>query len=211
MSAPATFVVLAKRPEPGRVKTRLTPPFAPEEAAALAAAALTDTLDAIERISDRAPMLAFDGDPAGWLRPGWLHHPQVSGGLDRRIAAALSAVRGPAVLVGMDTPQLGIEHFAGLDLEGFDACLGLAADGGYWTLGLARPQAAAAVVHDIAMSRPDTGQRQRQRLDELGLRVQSLPELVDVDTVLSAGQVAEAAPSTRFARLFRDNMPAVQP
>ena len=40
-----TLLVIAKEPVPGRVKTRLTPPFTPEEAAALAEAALADTLD----------------------------------------------------------------------------------------------------------------------------------------------------------------------
>ena len=39
-----TLLVIAKEPRPGRVKTRLTPPFTPEEAAALAEASLADTL-----------------------------------------------------------------------------------------------------------------------------------------------------------------------
>ncbi|MEU9245286.1 hypothetical protein AB0D77_38395, partial [Streptomyces sp. NPDC048385] len=39
-----TLLVIAKEPRPGRVKTRLTPPFTPREAAALAEAALADTL-----------------------------------------------------------------------------------------------------------------------------------------------------------------------
>ena len=48
MTAPAlALLVLAKAPEPGRVKTRLCPPLVPAEAAGLAAAALLDTLDAV--------------------------------------------------------------------------------------------------------------------------------------------------------------------
>src|SRR5208283_799834 len=43
----AQIVVIAKEPVPGRVKTRLTRPFTPREAAALAEAALTDTLAAV--------------------------------------------------------------------------------------------------------------------------------------------------------------------
>ena len=47
VTAPALgLLVLAKAPEPGRVKTRLCPPPTPAEAADLAAAALLDTLDA---------------------------------------------------------------------------------------------------------------------------------------------------------------------
>ena len=40
----AQIVVIGKAPVPGRVKTRLTPPFSPRQAAQLAAAALADTL-----------------------------------------------------------------------------------------------------------------------------------------------------------------------
>ena len=41
------IAVIAKEPRPGRVKTRLCPPFTPDQAAALAATALTDTLHAV--------------------------------------------------------------------------------------------------------------------------------------------------------------------
>ena len=43
----AQILVLAKEPVPGRVKTRLTPPFTPAQAAALAEASLADTLAAL--------------------------------------------------------------------------------------------------------------------------------------------------------------------
>ena len=39
-----TLLVIAKQPVPGRVKTRLVPPCTHEQAAALAEAALADTL-----------------------------------------------------------------------------------------------------------------------------------------------------------------------
>ncbi|MFE1787041.1 glycosyltransferase, partial [Streptomyces sp. NPDC059525] len=42
-----SLLVIAKAPVPGRVKTRLTPPFTPGQAAALAEAALADTLAAV--------------------------------------------------------------------------------------------------------------------------------------------------------------------
>src|SRR5258708_31010745 len=47
MSARVTLMVIAKSPRPGRVKTRLCPPMSPGEAAAIAEAALADTLDVI--------------------------------------------------------------------------------------------------------------------------------------------------------------------
>ncbi|MYV54803.1 glycosyltransferase, partial [Streptomyces sp. SID3212] len=58
---------MAKAPVPGRVKTRLTPPFRPEEAAALAEAALCDTLDAVLAAPVRRRVLVLDGAPGAWL------------------------------------------------------------------------------------------------------------------------------------------------
>ncbi len=59
-----TLLVIAKEPVPGRVKTRLTPPFTPAEAAALAEAALADTLAvALATPADRH-VLVLDGSPA---------------------------------------------------------------------------------------------------------------------------------------------------
>ena len=66
-----TLLVIAKEPRPGRVKTRLTPPFTPEEAAALAEAALADTLDAVARTPAERRVLVLDGTPGPWLPAGF--------------------------------------------------------------------------------------------------------------------------------------------
>ena len=50
------------------------------------------------------------------------------------------------------------------------------------------------------MSTATTAEQQLARLHALGLRVQLLDELVDVDTVESAARVAVEAPETEFAR-----------
>ncbi len=44
------LLVVAKRPAPGRTKTRLTPPLSPEQAAALYECFLRDTLDLVRRL-----------------------------------------------------------------------------------------------------------------------------------------------------------------
>ncbi|HEV6954788.1 MAG TPA: DUF2064 domain-containing protein [Promicromonospora sp.] len=203
---PRTVVVLAKEPVPGRVKTRLVGELTAAEAAALAEAALADTLEAVAALPGVRPVLALDGTPGPWLPPGFTVVPQVSGGLDRRIAAAFDAVLGtrsdgPALLVGMDTPQLA-PHLRAVDFAGHDALLGLADDGGYWAVGLHRPD--PALFHGVPMSEPVTGAAQLARLREAGLRVGLLPPLRDVDTVPDAAAVAAAAPGTRFARRWAE-------
>lgn len=204
-------IVLAKRPEPGRVKTRLTPPLSPADAAAVAAAALSDTLDVVDSLAARRRVLCFAGDPSDWLRPGWRGVRQVAGELDLRLAAALlrSGSR-PAVLIGMDTPQVTAAQLAAFRPDRFDACFGPATDGGFWALGLARPSRhAAAAVRGVPMSRADTGAVQLRRLRSLGLRVQVLDELTDVDTIASAHAVAALAPGGAFAAALAAAEPAV--
>lgn len=196
-----TLLVIAKQPQPGRVKTRLIGPCTPEQAAALAAAALADTLATLDAVpaADKVLLLAGTLPP----RPGWRIVTQSGGGLDQRLAAGFEAVTGPALLVGMDTPQLRPEQLA-FDAGQFDACLGPAADGGYWAIGFADPARARECIVGVPMSQDHTGAEQLRRLQRAGLRVQLLPELVDVDTADSARAVAAAAPATRFARLWRE-------
>jgi uncharacterized protein len=205
----AQVMVIAKEPVPGRVKTRLTPPYTPTEAAALAQAALADTLTAVERASVVRRVLALDGAPGPWLPAGFDVIGQRGAGLDERIACAFADTRAtwsaPVVLIGMDTPQVtpGLLAAAAKPLVSgaADATFGMAEDGGFWLLGLREID--PALVLGVSMSRPDTGSRQLARLEEAGLRVQLLPELTDVDTADEAERIAATAPGSAFATCVR--------
>jgi len=202
---PAQIAVIAKEPVPGRVKTRLTPPFTPAEAAALAEAALTDTLTAVADTNVARRVLALDGAPGPWLPRGFDVIGQRGAGLDERIAWALTdahmTLPVPLVLIGMDTPQVtpGLLAAAAEPLVSntADATFGLAEDGGFWLLGLRRVD--PALVLGVPMSQPDTGARQLARLERAGLRVRQLPELIDVDTVAEADRIAATTPGSAFA------------
>ena len=201
MTAPApkpvtTLLVIAKQPVPGRVKTRLVPPCTHEQAAALAEAALADTLRAVLMTPAARRVLVLDGEPGPWLPPGFDIVPQCGGPLDERLAAAFAAVRGPALLIGMDTPQVTPGLLA-VDWQAADAVFGPAADGGFWALGLREPD--PALLRGVPMSTSATGAVQRARLVAAGLRVAELPQLRDVDTAADALAVARQAPQTRFA------------
>ncbi|MCS0605400.1 DUF2064 domain-containing protein [Streptomyces sp. LP11] len=191
-----TLLVIAKEPLPGRVKTRLTPPFSPREAARLARAALADTLDAVTAAPATRRILVLDGTPGPWVPPGFEVLPQCAGGLDARLADAFAHCSGPALLVGMDTPQVTPELLT-VDFADCDAWFGPAEDGGFWALGLAAPD--PALLRGVPMSTPGTGAAQRARLMGAGLRVRDLPRLRDVDLAADARAVAALAPHSRFA------------
>ncbi len=206
--AAAAIIVIAKEPVPGRVKTRLCPPCSPPQATALAEAALADTLDAALATSAGRVVLALDGRPGPWCPPGVEVVGQGDGPLDRRLANAwATATSGPAVLIGMDTPQVTpAELDAAIGaLADHDAVLGPATDGGWWALGLRRPHPRAFA--GVPMSRPDTGARQCERLAALGLRTGRLPSHTDVDTWDDAVAVARSTPGGRFAATVEDLAP----
>ncbi|EAP98239.1 hypothetical protein JNB_14783 [Janibacter sp. HTCC2649] len=199
-----TVIILAKSPQPGRVKTRLTPDFSPSEAAALAAAAIRDTL-AAARATGARTVLAWDGPPTRWLPEDVPVHPQRGNGLDERLDHAFRdalADHGdrPTLLVGMDTPQVGSEELLA-DWHGADAVLGLCEDGGYWAIGLRRYQPGLFV--GVPMSTAHTGAAQLERLLSEGLSVHLLPMQRDVDEPADAAAAAARAPGTRFAKTFR--------
>ncbi len=202
-----TVAVIAKAPRPGHSKTRLCPPCTPAEAAAVARGALEDTLAAMAAApieGDRVVVL--DGPAGPWLPSGFVVVAQRDGGLGERLADAFAAVGGPALVVGMDTPQITPELLGetarALDRPGTDAVLGLTDDGGYWVIGLRRPD--RRVFEGVPMSSPGTGEAQLARLHELGCETAIVPRLRDVDDFDDALAVAEAAPESRFAAALRE-------
>jgi rSAM/selenodomain-associated transferase 1 len=193
--------VMAKAPVPGRVKTRLCPPCTPTQAAEVAMACLLDTLDAVAACDAARRVLVLEGDPGDWVPEGFEVVPQIEGDLSQRLGAAIERLGAPLLLIGMDTPQLDgallDAAIAELESPAVDAVLGPATDGGFWTLGVT--VADPGCVVGVPMSRPDTGERQRHRLEQLELRVARLPELRDVDTIEDALAVARTRPDRRLA------------
>jgi glycosyltransferase A (GT-A) superfamily protein (DUF2064 family) len=197
-----TLVIIAKECLPGRVKTRLHPDVSFEQAAALAAASLADTLAVGAELAADRRILAYDGivpPPDSQL---FEVLPQSSGDLDERLATVFDALTGPTFLVGMDTPQLRAADLASLFPwpADTDFAFGAAHDGGFWSLGMREPR--GDLIRGIPMSRDDTGARQLERLRATGGRIRMLPPLTDIDTISEARAVADLAPTTRFAHSF---------
>jgi len=194
-------LVLAKAPVPGTVKTRLCPPLDLFEAASVAQAALHDTLSAVAQSGASERVLVLDGRPGPWLPAGFTVVAQQGGTLADRLTAAWEHSGGPALQIGMDTPQVSGRildtAMSTLDKSPRGAVLGLAQDGGWWAIGMMQP--APRVFSGVPMSTSTTGTAQRVALARLGRDPVLLRTLRDVDTWADALHVGDRCPTGRFA------------
>ncbi len=205
------LLLVAKAPVAGRVKTRLGALVGDDRAADLAAAALLDTIDACHETGG-AGHLSLAGDLAGAVRgaeitaalDGWTITAQRGDGFaERLVRAHQDAGDGVVVQIGMDTPQVTADalHAVAAALDGHDAVLAPATDGGWWAL--ARRD--AVVVRHLAqvpMSSEQTFAHTQAALERAGARVAHGAAMTDVDEVADADLVAGVAPGTRFAEAW---------
>ena len=216
---PVRVLVMAKAPVPGLAKTRLAVTLGEAAAADLAAAALLDTLDAVEAMTGAEHrLLALTGDLADAVRGDvisarldrWQRVDQRGDGFAERLVNAhrdAAALWGDHVVVqiGTDTPQVRGDDVMslarGADGESASCALGPASDGGWWGLATGRPGLADALV-DVPMSRADTGRLTEQALRRSGATVTLVHELRDIDTLADAQAVSGQFPALSFSRLF---------
>jgi len=206
----ATLLIVAKAPVPGLAKTRIAATVGPEAAADLAAAALLDTLDVATSCSANV-VVALTGDLGSAARSDEIRDvladiaviDQRGVGLAERLAHAHAdaAGHGPVVQIGMDTPQVTADDLTTADalIQSDGAVLGLAADGGWWLLGL-DDATRAEFLAGIPMSAADTGARTRAAL---GAGQPRLRELRDMDTWSDVVAIAAEVPDRRIADAAR--------
>ena len=185
------LVMMARRPEVGRVKTRLCPPLTPEQAVMLYTAFLHDLVELLRRIPAVHPLIAYTPDTAGdyfaALAPDIARRPQRGIDLSARLATITTDLfdeGAPAiVIIGSDSPTLPgayiEEAFAALT-NGDDLVLGPADDGGYYLVGLRRP--IPTLFTNVVMSTPTVLHDTLVIAAQLGLRTTLLAPWYDVDT-----------------------------
>jgi rSAM/selenodomain-associated transferase 1 len=187
------LLIFAKRPLPGKVKTRLVPPFSPEQAADLYRCMLGDVLAMVTTFSDLA-LYFFYEDTEGareyfaGIAPGISSLPQWGKDLGERMAEAFRVVfakgHGAAVVIGTDAPDLPPDYIK----EAFDrlesgkekAVFGPCDDGGYYLLGITRLN--FALFRDIPWSSGTVLEESLKKAAEAGIEVSILPKWHDVDT-----------------------------
>jgi rSAM/selenodomain-associated transferase 1 len=184
--------IMAKWPRAGEVKTRLCPPLALAEAAALYRCFLLDKIDQVRALRGALPVIAYTPDDArgGFeaLAPDFTLMPQRGADLGARLLVTLTTLieRGHAgaIAVDSDTPTLPIGFLQqAVDLladPAVDLVLGPTEDGGYYLIGMrvARPVLFEAIPWSTSRVLALT----LERAERAGLKVVCLTPWSDVDT-----------------------------
>lgn len=188
----SAVLVFVRAPEPGRVKTRLAAAIGPEAALRVYLRLAEHTLREARALSGAAVRVHFTPPEAGEAVRRWLggpadYLPQAGGGLGDRMRRAFeeafAAGYARVVIVGSDLPGLsaGLLRRALDLLEGHEAVLGPARDGGYYLLGLRRP--VPGLFEGIAWSTAEVFAGTLERLRREGVEPALLEVLGDVDEV----------------------------
>jgi uncharacterized protein len=201
------FVIFAKAPIPGQVKTRLCPPLTPDEAATLHGTFVLDTLERskvavaklkppIDRYLACAPSTTHVFFKILEERQGMKLIDQAGEHLGTRMNQAFEILfsRGyrQVLVIGTDVPTLPLNHIeqALTTLGHHDLVLGPALDGGYYLIGLKRTT--PELFTDIPWSTDQVLKRTQERADAIGLKSALIQPWRDVDTLPDLQVLIEA-------------------
>ena len=186
---------MTKAPEPGKVKTRLTPPLAPEEAAEINKCFLRDIAQSISEAAQQS-----SGRGVGVYTPvgaelayeeilprDFFLVPQRGSAFGERLICAAEDLFNlgfaSVCLINSDSPTVPAASFAAAAAElakpGHRIVLGPSDDGGYYLIGLKNLQ--RRVFEEIDWSTERVFEQTMRRAEELGLPVHLLPTGFDVD------------------------------
>ena len=189
MDAPrCCLTVFTKPARPGLVKTRLLGELSAEQAAFLHSAFLQDLLERMQVGGFETRLAWAVGAQEALPQSSFEAFRQTGEELGDRLFEGLSAVLTEFELVaavGSDHPDLPAavvgEAFERL-ASGCDVVLGPAADGGYYLVGVKRRTIRRAMFSGIDWSTDRVLQQTLDRCYQLGLSVEELTVLEDVDT-----------------------------
>lgn len=186
------LIIFAKRPAPGRVKTRLSPPLTLEEAAELYHCMLKDILEKVSTLFNVDSHIFYEPEEqaAAYFKqaaPAMDRHPQNGKDLGERMAAAFEELFAAgyrhAAIIGTDIPDLPVEYvteaFTELESRRVDAVFGPTEDGGYYLLAMGKLH--AELFREIRWSSREVLETSLERAKTAGITVSLLPTWHDVD------------------------------
>jgi rSAM/selenodomain-associated transferase 1 len=192
------LLIMAKRPTPGKTKTRLVPPLSPQQAAAVYECFLRDTIHLVCQVPGVQPVVACAPPGAqayfAELAPDLEYYqqegPDLGVRLDNGLTHYLDLGYRLVAAVNSDGPTLPLAYLAAAFEEldrGADVVLGPSDDGGYYLIGLKRP--APRLLREVQMSTPHVTTDTLALAAEEGLSVGMLPTWYDVDDAPSLARL----------------------
>lgn len=212
--ADGVLVVFAKAPQPGEVKTRMTPPLSPDQAASLYRAMLADVLDesaracarfGLEGVLSVSPASAC-GRLAQLVPAGFRVLAQSGPDLGARMRFEVERARaegGARVLLrGSDNPALGCDEIGALyaALDRVDLALSPDRDGGYGAVAL---RTAPGTIFDHQMSTDAVLRTTLERARRCGLSTFTSAGSFDLDSfedLVHLSRVRDRLPADRCPR-----------
>ncbi|MDQ2919174.1 MAG: TIGR04282 family arsenosugar biosynthesis glycosyltransferase [Verrucomicrobiota bacterium] len=189
------LAVMTKAPRAGKVKTRLTPPLTPEEAAALNVCFLRDTSRAITSARAQANAQGIGvytpvGEEKAYvdiLPDEFQLLSQRGDGFGERLIYAAEDLFAlgfhSLCLIDSDSPTVPestyLQAAQALARTGDRMIFGPSDDGGYYLIGLKKMH--RRLFEEIAWSSERVAAQTLQRAQEIGLEVEFLPTCYDVD------------------------------
>ena len=199
------LAIMAKAPIAGEVKTRLTPPLTPDEAASLSRCFLQDTATLLNAVTSNFVRGIGVYTPANrsslfaeLLPPLFLLVPQRGETFGQRLAFATGDLFklgfSSVCLIDSDSPTLPREVFEETIAvlthpSGSNLVIGPATDGGYYLIGLRSP--CASLFEEITWSSELVFEQTIERTRKLNLKSHILPEWYDVDDAISLQRLCE--------------------
>ncbi|UPL50640.1 TIGR04282 family arsenosugar biosynthesis glycosyltransferase [Hymenobacter sublimis] len=183
------LIVFARLPEMGRVKTRLAADIGAELALSIYRQLLAHTRAVVAPLPVHKTVWLAEAGPAADLTDEWPGYEQLAqppGDLGEKMQAAFAhdfdRQAAAVVIIGTDCPGLTTAHLTNAfeALRTHDVVLGPATDGGYYLLGM--KQLWPSLFTGKSWSTDTVCSATVADAQQLGLRLQLLSELSDIDT-----------------------------
>lgn len=179
------IVIMAKRPELGKCKTRLAAGIGAQSALLVYKKLLSHTLETAEKTSIPT-YLYLSGEGQLVASDYFLSKEQINGDLGDRMKQAFKEVLqgvDAAVMIGTDCPEIS----SGVLLEAFeelnqnDVVFGPSEDGGYYLIGMKAFH--QELFQDIEWSTPEVLEKSILHAEKKQLKIRQIRQLNDVDTI----------------------------
>lgn len=185
--------MVAKKPVPGKVKTRLSPEISPEEAAVIYQCMLEDKIKEFSTLTGIDLAIAFTPTNAkdafvSFSRLGFALFAQKGKDLGERLSNIFvdkfTAGYQAVIVIGSDSPDLPKstvqEAFHLLLSESSDVVFGPCYDGGYYLIGMRKPY--PELFKNIPWSTANVLEATLERARKIGIKAELLSWWNDLDT-----------------------------